>query len=426
MDSLPSRSIWIIVLIVIIGVLRALESSIENINEARMQKMAAEKNESAKKVLFFAENSTKFYSSIKVLSVLAELILAALTVYILPAMLFPQVASVSAILYSSAIVFVLLFILGVYMPKRIAEIYADEIALKTTFLLYIIYYLGLPVSILLTAISNVFLLIFGIKPEDTDEEVTEEEIRLMVDIGSESGAIDPDEKEMIHNIFELDDTLARDIMTHRTDTEILWIEETDDWDKIIATTNHTIYPVCRENIDNIVGILYSRDYYKARLNGGDIKKILRKTYFVPETIKADDLFRQMQKSKNHFAVVLDEYGGISGIITMNDLLEEIVGNLSNEFDDAEENDILKLDENTWKISGSCDIDLVSETLSVELPIEEYNTFAGMILAELGEIPEDGSTPELEAYGLAIKVTKINEHRIESTKVTIIDKPEDNE
>ena len=195
---------------------------------------------------------------------------------------------------------------------------------------------------------------------------------------------------------------------------------------MIADTNHTIYPVCEENVDNIIGILNRTDYYKARLKGSDIKKTLKSTYFVPETIKADDLFRQMQQTKNHFAVVLDEYGGISGVITMNDLLEEIVGNLSNDSDDAEEADIVMLDDNTWKISGSCDIDLVSETLSVELPIEEYNTFAGMIFAELGEIPEDGSTPELEAYGLSIKVTKINEHRIESTKVTIIDKPLDNE
>lgn len=425
LDSLPSRSMWIIVLILVVGFLRLLESSIENVNEARLQKLAGEKNKAAKKVLFFTENSTKFYSSIKVFNVLAELILASLTVYFLPSMLFPELTPVYAVICTASIVFVLLFIFGVYMPKRLAEIYADEIALKTTYLLYIVYYLGMPASVLLTAISNIFLLIFGIKPDDTDEEVTEEEIRLMVDIGSESGAIDPDEKEMIHNIFELDDTLARDIMTHRTDTEILWIEETDEWDKIIADTNHTVYPVCKENIDNIIGILSSTDYYKARLNNKDITKILKKTYFVPETIKADDLFRDMQRTKNHFAVVMDEYGGISGIITMNDLLEEIVGNLSADSDEPED-DIIKIDENTWKISGSCDIDLVSEALGIELPVEDYNTFAGMIFAELGEIPEDGSTPELETFGLSIKVTKISEHRIESTKVTIIDKPLENE
>lgn len=420
MDSLPSRSTWIIILIVVIGILRALESSIENVNEARMQKMAQEKNKNAKKILFFCENSGKFYSSIKLLNVLAELLVVTLTVYKLPGMLFAGTDSAFAVLYSSVILFVLLFILGVHMPKRLAEIYADEIALKSTTVLSFIYYLGLPFSTLLTAVSNIFLLLFGIKPSDTEEEVTEEEIRLMVDIGSESGAIDPDEKEMIHNIFELDDTLAADIMTHRTDTEILWLEETEDWGKIISETNHTVYPVCKENIDNIIGTVRSSDYYKTVLNGGDIKKILLSPFFVPETIKADDLFRQMQRVKNHFAIVLDEYGGISGIITMNDLLEEIVGNLSNVYD-TEDDGIVQLDSNTWRINGSCDIDLVSETLGVELPIEEYNTFAGLIFRELGEIPPDGATPTLEVYGLSIKVTRIKEHRIESTKVTVTDK-----
>ena len=421
MDSLPSRCLWIFALIVVIGFLRVLESSIENVNEARLQKLALEKNKSAKRVLFFTENCTKFYSSVKIINTLCELTLATLTVYYLPEMLFPKMATLSGVILSSLIVFVLMFIFGVYMPKRLAEIYADGIALKSTPMLYIIYYIGMPFSLLLTAISNVFLLLFGIRPSDTEEEVTEEEIRLMVDIGSESGAIDPEEKEMIHNIFELDDTLVKDIMTHRTDSEILWIEETSDWDKIITETNHSVYPVCRESIDNIIGTVSSSDFYKTRLFGGEIKKILKNPYFVPETIKADDLFRQMQKTKNHFAVVLDEYGGISGIITMNDLLEEIVGNLS-----IEEDDIVKLDANTWKISGSCDIDLVSEELGIELPIDEYNTFAGLIFAELGEIPEDGSTPLVEAYGLTIRVTKIKEHRIESTKVTITEKPENKE
>jgi putative hemolysin len=279
LDSLPSRCLWIFVLIALIGFLRVLESSIENLNEARMQKLAQEKNKDAKKVLFFTENDAKFYSSVKIINTLCELVLATLTVYSLPAMLFPAMTEASGVVLCSLIVFVLMFIFGVHMPKRIAEIYADGIALKTTPVLYAIYYIGLPFSLLLTAISNVFLLVFGIRPSDTEEEVTEEEIRLMVDIGSESGAIDPEEKEMIHNIFELDDTLVKDIMTHRTDSEILWLEETHDWDKIISETNHSVYPVCKESIDNIIGTLSSSDFYKTRLFGGEIKKNSEKSVF---------------------------------------------------------------------------------------------------------------------------------------------------
>ncbi|MDD6735236.1 MAG: hemolysin family protein, partial [Clostridiales bacterium] len=232
--------------------------------------------------------------------------------------------------------------------------------------------------------------------------------------------------EMIHNIFELDNTQVENIMTHRTDTELLWLEEKDSWKDTISASNHSIYPVCHESIDNIVGTINSKDFYRTLLNNGDVEAILRQPYFVPETLKADDLFRQMQKTKIHFAVVLDEYGGLGGIITMSDLLEEIVGSLSNEYDEVEEDDIVALDSNTYKISGSCDIDLVSETLGVDLPVEEYNTFAGMILGELGEVPEDGTTPELEAYGLQIKVTEIRDHRIESALVTVLEKVQDNE
>ena len=158
----------------------------------------------------------------------------------------------------------------------------------------------------------------------------------------------------------------------------------------------------------------------------DISSIIRSPYLVPESIKADDLFRQMQRQKNHFAIVLDEYGGLAGIITMSDLLEEIVGDLDNDSESEDEEEIIKLDSNTWKILGSTDIDTVSKTLEIDLPIEEYNTFAGMILGELGTIPEDGSTTEVEAYGLQIKVTKISEHRIDEAIVCKTEQPTEEE
>lgn len=426
LDSLPSRCLWIIVLVFVIGILRCFESSVGSLNEAKLQKNAQDGNKSAKRILALTENSGRFYNSIKVLTVIAEIALVELGVTVLPSLFFPTLSENLSAIATIALLSVFVLIFGVYAPKRIADLHADSIVIKTSLILTVLYYVGFPISWVLTHFSNLFLLLFGIKPNDTEEEVTEEEIRLMVDIGSESGAIDPEEKEMIHNIFELDDTQVGDIMTHRTDTEILWLDEKDKWEEIISASNHTIYPVCEESIDNIIGILRSKDFYKTLLGGGDAGSILRSPYFVPDTIKADDLFRQMQKTKNHFAVVLDEYGGLGGIITMSDLLEEIVGTLSNDTDEAEEEDIVELDANTWKVAGSCDIDVVSETLGIDLPVEEYNTFAGMVLSELGEIPEDGATPELEAYGLTIKVTDISEHRIEWTKVALIEKvQEDN-
>lgn len=403
-----------------------LEASVENVNEAKIGRLASEGNKSAKRTMFLVENSSKFYNSLKIYTVLLELVTAVLTVNTLPNTLFSSLKPVYGITLSIILIAAILLILGVYVPKRIAYLKGDSVLLKSSMFIKLLYYIGLPISMVLTFVSNIVLLVFGIKPHDEEEDVTEEDIRLMVDMGSESGAIDEDEKEMIHNIFELDDTQVKDIMTHRTDTELLWMDEIDEWGDIIASTNHTVYPVCKESIDNIIGILKSNDFYKTSLSGGDIAKILREPFFVPETVKADDLFRQMQKAKNHFAVVLDEYGGLGGIITMSDLLEEIVGTLSGEDDEIKEEDIIQIDSNTWKILGSADIDLVSETLGIDLPIEEYNTFAGLILSELGEIPADGTTPELEAFGLQIKVTKIADHRIESTKVAVLEKVQDDE
>ena len=426
LDSLPPRCLWICILIVLTGILRGLEASVQNANEAKLGRLASEGNSGAKHAVFLLENASKLCNSLKVLTVLFELTLASITVTTLPQILFASMDKVLGIVLSLVIVGAVLLIFGNYMPKRIAYLKGDNILLNASGLIKFLYYIGLPVSVILTFIANIFLLVFGIKPNDEEDDVTEEEIRLLVDMGSESGAIDQDEKEMIHNIFELDDTQVKEIMTHRTDTEILWMDEKDEWGDVIANTNHSIYPVCEETIDNIVGILKSTDYYKTRLSDGDVSKILRTPFFVPETIKADDLFRQMQKAKNHFAVVLDEYGGLGGIITMSDLLEEIVGTLSAEDDEVREEDIIQLDSNTWKIAGICDIDLVAETLGIELPIEEYNTFAGLILSELGEIPADGTTPELEAFGLQIRVTKIEDHRIESTKVTVLEKVQDDE
>lgn len=423
MDSIPPRCFWIFILIIFTGILRCLETSVNNANEAKLQKLAENGSKSAENVLMLLEKDSKVYNSLRIFTVAIEIVTFFLGAYTLPHLF--ALSKIPAIILSMAIMFAAVLVLGVYVPKRLADLLSDNVLLKLSWLTKILYYIGIPFAYIFSGIANIILLPFGIKPTDTEEEVTEEEIRMMVDIGSENGTIDQDEKEMIHNIFELDDTLVKDIMTHRTNAEILWIDEKDTWEKTVSASNHTIYPVCRDNIDNIIGILNSRDYYKTLLTGKDPEKILREPYFVPETIKADDLFRQMQKTKTHFAVVLDEYGGLGGIITMSDLLEEIVGTLSNEFDDTKEDDIVQLDQTTWKISGSCDIDLVCDTLGIELPVEEYNTFAGLILAELGEIPVDGSTPELEAYGLNIKVTQIRDHRIEYARVCFTEKVQDN-
>jgi len=244
---------------------------------------------------------------------------------------------------------------------------------------------------------------------------------MMVDMGEEAGTIEETEKEMIENIFEFNNLTAENVMTHRTDVTSIWVDE--EWDTIISTIRETglsRFPVYNEDMDDIIGTLNTRVFLlnlqaeKPRT----VREMLREAYFVPETVQADQLFRDMQTKKVHMAIVVDEYGGMSGIVTMEDLLEEIVGNIYDEFDPQAEVEIVAVDENTWRVSGQAMLSDVAEALGVELPLEEdYDTFGGLIYSQFTTIPEDGSTPELECCGLHIQVEKIEEHRVDTALVT---------
>jgi putative hemolysin len=318
-------------------------------------------------------------------------------------------------------------VLGELVPKRIAMRNAEGIALGLSGLIYFISKLFAPLVWVLTVSTNGMLRLFGIDPHAEDEQITEEEIRMMVDAGSEKGAINNSEKEMIQNIFEFDNKTAEEVMTHRTEVSLLWLDETDEqWEQTIRESRYSNYPVCDESADHIIGVLNVKDYFRLqdRSRENVLNNVVKTAYFVPESVRTDILFRNMKTSRNHFAVVLDEYGGMNGIITMNDLLEELVGDLE---DDAtlpiEPPLIERIDSNTWKVGGLAPLDEVSEQLGVLLPEDDYETFGGLVFGLLGYIPEDGSTPELEEFGLAVKVTEIIDHHLEKAIVTVLPKPE---
>ncbi|MEG0764562.1 MAG: hemolysin family protein, partial [Pseudoflavonifractor sp.] len=249
------------------------------------------------------------------------------------------------------------------------------------------------------------------------QPVSEEEIRMLVDMGEEKGSIQSGEKELIENIFEFNNMNAEDVMIHRTDVSMLWADDTDD--EIVRTIEETglsRYPVYEEDADDIIGILNSRDYFlNARHpDPKPLRQLLRPAYFVPESVRTDVLFRDMQAKKIHLAIVVDEYGGTSGIITMEDLLEEIVGNIYDEFDPLAEQEIIDLGDGNWRIAGSADLDEVAEALGLDLDQgeEEYDTLGGLVFAQLSVIPEDGSHPEVDACGLHIKVEQLADRRVE--------------
>ena len=250
------------------------------------------------------------------------------------------------------------------------------------------------------------------------DQVSEDNIMAMVEEGEESGAIQSNEKEFIENVFEFDNTTAKDVMVHRTDMVSLSAsaEEGEILDAI-RQSGLSRFPVYGEDADDILGVLSTRDYL---LNFHQpsplpLKELLRPAYFVPETVAADVLFRDMQGKKTHMALVVDEYGGTSGLVTLEDLLEELVGNIYDEFDPQEEQEIIALDDGRWRVSGSADLEELAEAMDLTLPEEEerdYDTLGGLVFSQLSVIPEDGSRPLVEALGLRIQVEELCDRRVE--------------
>lgn len=333
------------------------------------------------------------------------------------------VATISVILITLILTYFTVT-LGELVPKRIAMKKSEKLALGMSQLIYVISKIFAPIVWLLTVSANGLLKLFGYSAHDEEDENTEEEIRMMVDAGSEKGTILPEEKDMIQNIFEFDDITAGEVMTHRTEVALLWSDETDvQWEQTINESKHSIYPICTESPDNIVGALYTKDYFRLKDKSREnvMENAVHSAYFIPESVKADVLFRNMKKCRTHFAIVLDEYGGMSGIITINDLLEQLVGDLEDDLSAPRDlPDIERLDSNTWLIQGTAPVDDVSKQVGVMLPEDEYDTFGGFVFGILGTIPEDGSTPEIEGFGLVIKVQKIKDHRLESAIVCLAD------
>ena len=263
-------------------------------------------------------------------------------------------------------------------------------------------------------------------------DVSEDNIMAMVEEGEESGAIQSNEKELIENVFEFDNMTAWDVMVHRTDMVSLAVDADEDTVvKAIHQSGLSRFPVYQDDVDDILGVLSTRDYLlNFRLpQPKPMRELLRPGYFVPETVPADRLFRDMQSKKIHMALVVDEYGGTSGLVTLEDLLEELVGKIYDEFDPQEEQDIIRLEDGRWRVSGSADLEELAATVGIDLPQEDdrdYDTLGGLVFSQLPVIPEDGSRPVVEALGLRIRVEELCDRRVEWALVEKIASPGEGE
>lgn len=315
-------------------------------------------------------------------------------------------------------------VLGELVPKRLAMKKSDLIARIAVGPINALSIVTSPFVGFLSLSTNFVVRLLGIDPNEEEDPITEEEILLMLDEGEEKGTIDESEREMISNIFAFDNKVVTDIMTHRTDVVAIPVDAS--LNEIVSLVNeekYTRFPVYEESIDNIIGILHSKELIKY-INMGqeeksnfELSKLIRDPYYVPSSKKTDELFEEMQKNKVHMAVVIDEYGGTAGIVTIEDLMEEIVGNIFDEYDvDEDENDIEKLDDATYVINGTIDLDTVEEFFDIKLPVDEYDTLSGFVIGQLGRIPEEHDKPEVEFNGLVFKVEEIEEKRISKVKV----------
>ena len=240
---------------------------------------------------------------------------------------------------------------------------------------------------------------------------------MMVETGGETGAIDKEEQDFIQNVFEFDDLSAGEILTHRTDLVILWMEDTDDmWEEVICGSGFSRYPVCDGSSDQVIGILNAKVYLrqKDRSRENILKLAVEPAYFVPETIKADVLFRNMKQSHNALAVVLDEYGGMTGIVTLSDLIEELVGEIREDPADAkiEESSIRQLDDNTWEITGNIELEAIEKAVGVDFDMQNVNTITGLLFDHLKGILNDGATKLcLQLGNLSVQIKEISEHQV---------------
>ena len=415
-----------IILIALNAVFASAEIAVLSVNEARLEQMARQGDKKAVRLYRLTREPARFLSTIQIAITLSGFLGSAFAadgfsdplvdwVVSLGVSLPRQTLDTIAVVLITLILSYFTLIFGELVPKRIAMKKSEQLALAISGLIAAISAVFRPVVWLLSLSTNAVLRLCGIDPHEEEDQVSEEEIRMMVKAGGDRGTIDREEQAFIQNVFEFDDITAEEIATHRTDVTILWLEDDDEtWAKTIHDSRHTLYPVCDGSPDNVTGVLNAKDYFRLsdRSRQSVLAGAVSPAYFVPETIKADVLFRNMRKNRQSMAVVLDEYGGVVGIITLNDLLEELVGDLSDTPEDGTEERIEQEDEATWRITGNIALDEIEKTTGLDLRSGDYETFTGMAFDALGMVlGDEDKDVKLDLPGLSVTIVRVKDHQI---------------
>lgn len=420
-----------VVLIALNAIFASAEIAVISMNETKLKKMAEDGNKKAIKLSKLTEQPARFLSTIQVAITMAGLLGSAFAAEnfagpVVDALVSLGIHAPEKVMRSVVVLLITVIlayfnlVFGELVPKRIAMKKTEAMALGMSGMLYAVSKAFAPLVFLLTVSTNGVLRLIGIDPEEQEEQVSEEEIRMLLTTGNEQGNIDAQETEMIQNVFEFDDISVLELCTHRLDVVYLSLEDDDaQWEETIHESRHTFFPVCGESIDDIRGVLNTKDYFRMRGKSREyiLEHAVDQVDLVPETMKANVLFQNMQKSRNYFAAVIDEYGGISGIITLHDLMEALVGELYETEEAPMPLAVEKIGENTWKVRGYADLEDVSDALEVELPTDTYDTFSGFICGLIGKVPRNGEQFSCEYESLEIQVHTVENHRVMETTVT---------
>lgn len=411
--------------------LTAAEVAIISLKPATVRRLGQEEGRRGRRLAALAGSSTRFLATVRLGATFAGLLASAFAAVSFAPPLARWLAALGitfvshntlhgmALILAAGLLTYVLLVFGEMVPKQLGLRYAESIALRSAGIIDSLAALATPVIRILSVSVNGVLRIFGLKPGES-QQITEEEIRMMVDIGEENGAIESDEKRMIENVFEFNNTTAAEVMTHRTELVALEADTPpEEVERVLLNCGYSRVPVYRGDLDDIIGFLHYREYLSAKLAGKtapDFMQLLKPVYFAPETMRANLLFRNMQSRKIGMAVVLDEFGGTSGIVTVEDLLEEIVGSLYDEYDEPEI-EIEQVGDNVWRIDGGMHLDDICRQLGIQLPSEEYDTIGGLVFGKLNAIPSVGSTVELPELGVKIRVEAVDERRVERVRLT---------
>ena len=436
-NSIVSLLLIQIILIALNAVFASAELAVLSVNESKINRLAERGSKKARRLRKLLKEPAKFLSTIQIAITLSGFLGSAFAadgfsdplvdwLVGLGATLSRNTLDTLSVIFITLVLSYFTLIFGELVPKRIAMKKSEALALKVSGIVSGISVLFKPIVWLLSVSTNAVLRMLGIDPNETEEQICEEDIRMMVETGGETGAIDKDEQIFIQNVFEFDDLSVGEILTHRTDLTMLWLEDTDEtWEKVICSSSFSRYPVCDGSPDRVVGVLNAKVYLREKDKSRDniMCSALEPAYFVPETVKADVLFRNMKQTHNTFAVVLDEYGGLTGVVTIQDLIKKLVGAIQEKpsISETAEPQIKQIDCNTWEISGNAELDEIERAIGVTFDTEYINTFTGYIFDRLKGIPDDGQTNiELKLDNISVTIKEIKDHQVVLAEIKRID------